>query len=75
MAYTEITPEKVNRDFSIQYFPKADKKHSRFISAQMFIQILGDELAFRKLHSIYDKGEDSYELKFRRGIRFVFTGR
>lgn len=76
MKTTNIPLKRINRDFSIKYFPDKEKKGTyKFIGASQFYKMLGETLASKKINIVYKRGEDTVDISLPRGIKFQFVSR
>ena len=69
----EITPEFVNRNFIIRVYPALEGKkgNNSILSYSTAADLIANEELFHKnIEKAWDRGQDKFTFKLRRGLRF-----
>lgn len=67
-----ITPEFVYRNFIIRVYPALPgrKGNNSILSYATAVELIGEELLNKNIEKAWERGEDKFTFKLRRGLKF-----
>lgn len=72
-----MSPEIVNRNAFIRVYPAlpGQKGNNSILSYNQVIDLIGEDLFHKNWKKFWDRGDDQFEFKLRRGLRFQIVAK